>query len=49
MGIFEILYNEIIGFLGISEVWAILKSGDYSAFQSYDGILSLIQPVIPLL
>lgn len=49
MEILTSLYNEIIGFLGISQVWEILKTGDYSAFRSYKGIVSLIQPIIPLL
>ncbi len=49
MDILQSLYNEIIGFLGITQVWEILKTGDYSAFSSYDGIVSLIRPIIPLL
>ena len=49
MEILETLYNEIIGFLGISQAWEILKTGDYSAFRTYDGVVSLIYPIIPLL
>lgn len=49
MEILETLYNEIVGFLGISQAWEILKSGDYSAFTTYDGIVALIYPIIPLL
>ncbi len=49
MEILESLYNEIIGFLGISQAWGILKSGDYSAFRTYDGVVSLIYPIVPLL
>ena len=49
MEILEIIYEEIIGFLGISQAWEILKTGDYSAFRTYDGIVSLIYPIIPLL
>lgn len=49
MEIFETIYNEIIGFLGISKVWEILQTGDYSAFRTYDGVVSLIYPIIPLL
>lgn len=49
MEILETLYNEIIGFLGISQAWEILKTGDYSAFRTYDGIVALIYPLIPLL
>lgn len=49
MEILETLYNEIIGFLGITQALEILKTGDYSAFRTYDGIASLIYPIIPLL
>lgn len=49
MEVLESFYNEIIGFLGISQALEILKSGDYSAFRTYDGIVSLIYPIIPLL
>lgn len=49
MEILETFYNEIIGFLGISQVLEILKTGDYTVFRTYDGIVSLIYPIIPLL
>ena len=49
MEILEILNNEIMSFLGISEAWEILKSGDYSLFRTYDGIAALVYPIIPLL
>ncbi len=49
MDILQTLYNEIIGFLGISQAWEILKSSDYTAFRTYDGIVALIYPIIPLL
>ena len=49
MEILEILNDEIMNFLGISEAWEILKSGDYSLFRTYDGIASLVYPIIPLL
>jgi sterol desaturase/sphingolipid hydroxylase (fatty acid hydroxylase superfamily) len=48
----ELLYNllsEITGFLGIDRLMEILSSGDYAAFKTYDGITSLIFPIIPLL
>jgi len=45
----EILYNEIMSFLGISEAWEILKSGDYSLFRTFSGIESLVYPIIPFL
>lgn len=49
MEILDTLYNEIVGFLGISEAWEILTSGDYSTFKTYDGIVALISPIIPFL
>lgn len=49
MEILEAFYNEIIRFLGISSAWEILKEGDYSTFKTYEGIVSLIYPIIPLL
>ncbi|RIV71545.1 sterol desaturase family protein [Flagellimonas aequoris] len=49
MEIIDTIYNEIIGFLGISKAWEILQEGNYSAFKTFDGIVSLIYPIIPLL
>jgi sterol desaturase/sphingolipid hydroxylase (fatty acid hydroxylase superfamily) len=49
MEILDTIYNEIVGFLGITQVWEILKTSDYSAFKTFDGIVSLIYPIIPLL
>jgi len=49
MEILLTLYNEIIGFLRISQAWEILKAGDYSVFTTYDGIRAFIRPIIPLL
>jgi sterol desaturase/sphingolipid hydroxylase (fatty acid hydroxylase superfamily) len=49
MEIFETFFNEIIGFLGISNALEILHAGDYSAFRTYDGVVALIYPIIPLL
>lgn len=49
MEILDSFYNEIIGFFGISRAWELLKSGDYSCFTTYDGVVSLLLPIIPLL
>lgn len=49
MEILDTLYNEIIGFLGIQQAWDILQTGDHSVFRTYDGVVSLIYPIIPLL
>lgn len=43
------IFEEVIGFLGISQALEILKTGDYSTFKTYDGIASLIYPIIPFL
>ena len=48
MEILQTLYNEIIGFLGITPVLEILNTGDYSSFKTYNGITSLVYPIIPL-
>ena len=49
MEILNTIYNEIIGFLGISQAWEIIKSGEYSSFRTFEGIKSLIYPLIPLI
>tara|TARA_R110002049_G_scaffold54988_2_gene152777 strand:+ start:2013 stop:3008 length:996 start_codon:yes stop_codon:yes gene_type:complete len=49
MDILGNLYNEIIGFLGISQALELMQAGDYSVFSTYDGVVSLIYPIIPLL
>ncbi len=49
MEFLETIYNEIIGFLGISQAWEIIKSGDYRSFRTFEGVQSLIFPIIPLL
>ncbi|MDC6388376.1 sterol desaturase family protein [Maribacter sp. PR1] len=49
MEFLETLYNEIVGFLGISQAWEIIKTGDFSSFRTFDGVKSLIYPIIPLL
>ena len=49
MEIFETLYREVVGFFGIDQAWEILKSGNYSALATYDGIVAFVRPIIPLL
>ncbi|MCX2678974.1 sterol desaturase family protein [Galbibacter sp. EGI 63066] len=49
MEIFNSLYEEIIKFFGVSQVWDILQSGNYEALKTYQGITALIFPIIPLL
>ncbi|WP_299550310.1 sterol desaturase family protein [Seonamhaeicola sp.] len=49
MELLDVLWNEIISFLGISQAWEILEAGNYETFKTRDGIVALIYPVIPLL
>nr|WP_299385369.1 sterol desaturase family protein [Allomuricauda sp.] len=49
MEIISALFDEILGFLGVTQALEILQSGDYSAFRTYEGVASLIYPIIPLL
>ncbi|MBQ4914213.1 sterol desaturase family protein [Maribacter sp. MMG018] len=49
MEILNTLIQEVISFLGIANAWDILEKGDYEAFTTYEGITSLIYPIIPLL
>lgn len=49
MEILTTLFEEVIGFFGISQALEILKSGNYTAFKTYEGVASLIYPIIPLL
>lgn len=49
MDVLNTIYNEIIGFLGISQAWEIIQNGDFGAFRTFEGIKSLIYPIIPLL
>ncbi|MEZ4968190.1 MAG: sterol desaturase family protein [Flavobacteriaceae bacterium] len=49
MDILGTLYDEVVGFLGIRQAMELLQAGDYSVFSTYDGVVSLIYPIIPLL
>ena len=49
MNIFQELYNELIGFLGIGNIIEMVKHNDYSSLSTFEGIKSLMQAVIPLL
>lgn len=43
------LFNEVMGFLRISQALEILQEGDLSVLTTYDGIRAFIIPIIPLL
>jgi sterol desaturase/sphingolipid hydroxylase (fatty acid hydroxylase superfamily) len=49
MEIFEPFWNEIVNFFAITNFFQILNSGDYASFLTYDGIVAIIQPILPLL
>jgi sterol desaturase/sphingolipid hydroxylase (fatty acid hydroxylase superfamily) len=49
MEILEFLYQEIINFLGLRRTLEILKSGDFSTFLTFDGIITAIGPILPIL
>ena len=49
MSLLNSLWNEILGFFGVNQFLEILQKQDYSLLLSYDGIVALILPIIPLL
>jgi len=49
MHFFQILYDELIGFLGIGQMIQTFKTGNYSGLLTLDGIFSAISPLMPLL
>ena len=46
---FSILYDGLIGFLGIGPLISMYKSGDFSSLKTLQGIQQAIGPVIPFL
>lgn len=46
---FSILYDEVVGFLGIGPLINMYKSGDFSSLKTLQGIQQAIGPVIPFL
>ncbi|MDA9602452.1 sterol desaturase family protein [Flavobacteriaceae bacterium] len=49
MSFFNSLWNEIVGFFGVTQFIEILQKQDYSLLLTYEGIVSLILPIIPFL
>lgn len=49
MAPFQIIVDELVGFLGIGALLEMYKTGDYHALLTFKGILSAISPVIPFL
>ncbi|HNP24760.1 MAG TPA: sterol desaturase family protein [Panacibacter sp.] len=48
MDFFKDLLNEITGFFSIGPIIDVVNSGDYSKLLTFDGVLQLLSPVIPL-
>src|SRR5438477_527518 len=49
MHFFQVLYDELIGFLGIGQLLNTFKTGNYSSLLTLNGIFSAISPLMPLL
>ncbi|MDC6469255.1 sterol desaturase family protein [Flavobacteriaceae bacterium] len=49
MEVLNNLWNEIVGFFGVNQFLSILETNEFDKFLTYDGIVALIIPVIPLL
>jgi sterol desaturase/sphingolipid hydroxylase (fatty acid hydroxylase superfamily) len=45
----QLLYNELISFLGVNAWLQMFKSGDYSSLSTLDGFKSAMGPLIPFL
>ena len=49
MGFLESFWNEIVGFFGVNQFLTILQNNEIEKFLTYEGIVALIIPIIPLL
>ena len=49
MGVLESFWNEIVGFFGVNQFLTILQNNEIEKFLTYEGIVALIIPIIPLL
>ena len=49
MSVLNSLWNEIVGFFGIRQFFDILTAGAFDKFLTYEGVVALIIPIIPLL
>jgi len=49
MSVLNSLWNEIVGFFGIRQFFEILNAGAFYKFLTYEGVVALIIPIIPLL
>ncbi|SEW50059.1 sterol desaturase family protein [Chitinophaga arvensicola] len=49
MEVIQTLFQEIIGFLGISQLIEVCKTGNYKVLLTLNGIFSVISPLVPFL
>jgi len=49
MEFLNVLYHELISFLGLGSLLDMLRTGNYKALLTLDGILAAISPVIPFI
>ena len=49
MEFLESFWNEIVGFFGVNQFLTILQNNEIEKFLTYEGIVALIIPIIPLL
>ena len=45
---FTAVYDWIVGFFGVNEFIKIVKSGNYNTFLTYDGFISILGPLFPI-
>jgi sterol desaturase/sphingolipid hydroxylase (fatty acid hydroxylase superfamily) len=45
---FQAIYDWTVGFFGVHHIIEIIKSGDYSSLLTYDGFISIIGPLFPI-
>ena len=48
-GFLDTLYSEFVGFFHINEIILILQSGNYASLLTFEGILAMINPILPFI
>ena len=49
MEIINIIIDQVRGFFGIDSLLKLIKSGNYQSLLTYDGITTIIQPILPII
>ena len=49
MSLLNSILEEVVGFFGVNQFIEILEKENYNLFLSYEGIVALLVPIIPLL